>query len=325
VDAVVVKKGIIIIAEDKLNVPNSEQILDKLKHATANMPGIKNVVLKKSDGKIDQGKDEVKTSAEVEKNVVDGTLPNQNLFQPLIADPRWPRFSLAYQYFGKNRISKHVFAPNFGASFPLYRGLTSNGDEWEIGMQAGLFGIMDIGRNPSALINADYFVGVPITYRSGPWSGLVRGYHISSHLGDEFMLTKEGKKTKRINLSYEGIDLILSYNFKDFRVYGGGGYLVHKEPSYVKPLKVQVGAEYYSPNTYLNGRLRPIAGLDIKVEENAMWYIGTSLKAGVQLENSSLLSNKIQLMLEAFSGKSVHGQFYKDKVRYIGIGLHAFL
>lgn len=253
-------------------------------------------------------------------------MPGRSLFEPLIADPRWPRFSLAYQYHGKDRVLKHSFAPNFGASFPLYR-LTNHvqNDEWEIGMQAGLFGIMDIGRNPTALINADYFVGVPITYRTGPWSGLIRGYHISSHLGDEFMLTKEGKKTKRINLSYEGIDLIVSHNFENFRVYGGGGYLVHKEPSYVKPGKVQGGIEYYSPNTWLNGRLRPIAGLDLKAEENVLWYTGVSFKAGVQLENSKLLSNNIQLMLEVFNGKSVHGQFFKDKVQYIGIGIHAFL
>ena len=118
-------------------------------------------------------------------------------------------------------------------------------------MQAGLFGLMDIGRTPSALINADYFVGVPISYRTGAFTALLRPYHISTHLGGEFMLTPEGKAIQRINLSYEGIDLILSYNINSFRVYGGGGYLVHKEPSYIKPLKIQIGTEYYSDYTFM--------------------------------------------------------------------------
>jgi len=83
--------------------------------------------------------------------------------------------------------------------------------------------------------------------------------------------------------------------------------------------------EYYSSNTWLNGRLRPIAGLDLKAEENVLWYTGVSFKAGVQLENSKLLSNKIQLMLEVFNGKSVCGQLFKDKVQYIGVRIHAFL
>ena len=139
------------------------------------------------------------------------------------------------------------------------------------------------------------------------------------------MLTPEGKKTKRINLSYEGIDMLLSHNFENIRVYGGGGYIIHKEPSYYKPLKVQGGAEYYANATFFNGRLRPVLGIDVKAEEHSRWYPGTSCKAGIQFENSSLISNKLQLMLEFYSGKSIHGQFYQDKVKYIGIGLHAFL
>lgn len=326
-DAVIVKGGIVVIDEEKLGAANPEQILYKIQRIAASISGVKQTTLKKKDASTQKSTNWHTESYQTAKEeVVDGTLPSRSLFEPLIADPRWPRFSLAYQYYSKNKVLHHAFAPNFGASFPLYR-ITNHAinDEWEIGVQAGLFALMDIGRNPTALINADYFVGVPITYRSGSWSGLMRGYHVSSHLGDEFMLTNEGKKTKRINLSYEGIDLILSYNFENFRLYGGGGYLVHKEPNYVKPGKIQGGAEYYSPNTWLGGRLRPIIGLDLKAEENVSWYTGVSLKAGVQLENSKLLSNKIQLMLEMFNGKSIHGQFFKDKVQYIGIGIHAFL
>jgi hypothetical protein len=221
-------------------------------------------------------------------------------------------------------MTGHAFSPNFGASFGLYRAEAKN-LEWEIGVQAGLFALMDIGANPTALINADYFVGVPLSYRSEPWSGLMRLYHISSHLGDEFMLTPEGKKTKRINLSYEGVDVLLSYNLSNIRFYGGGGYIIHKEPSYYKPLKIQGGAEYYSSITFLSGRLRPVGGIDIKAEEHGKWVPGISCKAGAQLENSSLVSSKVQLMLEFYSGKSIHGQLYKDTVKYVGLGLHAFL
>jgi hypothetical protein len=221
---------------------------------------------------------------------------------------------------------KHVFAPNFGASFPLYRIANNEKDtEWEIGVQAGLFGIMDIGRKPTALINADYFVGAPISYRSGSWSYLARFYHISTHLGDEYMLTPEGKKVKRINLSYEGLDILASHNFDGLRLYGGGGYILHKEPSYIKRLKIQGGAEYYATNTYFGGLFRPVMGIDIKSEEQGKWTPGISCKAGVQLENSSLISNKVQLMLEYYSGKSMHGQFYRDRIQYVGIGIQAFL
>jgi len=325
-DAVFVEKGVVYINEGKINGHNLEQLLEKTKQATVVLDGVKAIKIKPKDNDskiINKSASEQDNS---KKLTLDGSLPNHTLFEPLIADPKWPRFTLAYHYYIKDKALKHAFSPNFGASFGIYRITDPAGNyEWELGVQAGLFGLMDIGKSPSALINADYFVGIPVSYQIGSWSGLLRLYHISTHLGDEFMLTSEGKKIKRINLSYEGVDLLVSYNFQNTRLYGGGGYIVHKEPSSYKPLKIQTGAEYYSSNTFLNGRLRPVMGIDIKAQEHGKWYPGISCKLGIQLENSSLTSSKVQLMLEFYSGKSMHGQFYKDKIKYIGVGLHAFL
>ena len=330
-DSVIVKNGIVYINEDKLGHYNSEQILQKVKQSTSGLPNIKDIRLIKTDSKNLLASRRTKQTIFTQKAasqtpITDGFMANHSLFQPLIADPKWPRFTLAYQHHVKDSVLRHAFAPNFGASFSLYRIRDNDKDkEWEVSMQAGLFGLMDIGRKPSALINADYFVGLPLSYRTGALSAILRPYHISTHLGDEFMLTPEGKTTKRINLSYEGVDLLLSYNINSFRIYGGGGYLVHKEPSYIKPLKIQIGAEYYSDYTFMDGRLRPVSGLDVKADQNGAWFPGISIKTGVQIENSALISNKVQLMLEFYSGKSMHGQFYRDKIKTIGIGLHAFL
>jgi hypothetical protein len=327
-EAVSVDHGVIRIKESMLGSYNSTDILEKTKNATSDLRGVKGVVLDTSlpsESAINKEKARVKPLPS-SANYIDIAMPNRSLFDPLIADPKWPRFTAAYQNYSQGRGLKHVFAPNFGASFPLYRLMNEKKDiEWELGVQAGLFGIMNIGTNPTALVNADYFVGAPVTYRSGSWSGLARFYHVSSHLGDEFMLTPEGKKTQRINLSYEGVDLLLSHNFDGLRLYGGGGYIVHKEPSYIKPLKVQFGGEYYAHETFMHGRFRPVMAIDIKTEEQGRWAPGISYKVGVQLENAALISNKVQLMLEFYSGKSFHGQFYKERIRYIGIGLQAFL
>ncbi len=315
--AVLVRDGIIIINKNRLNGQDPDLILEKTKQLTSSLQGVKGVIVVSNHAAI-----------KVKEQYSKITLPNHSLFEPLIADPKWPRFTVAYQYFFRDKDLKvrQAFAPNFGASFALCRIVNNETEsEWEVGMQAGLFGLINIGVDPTALINADYFVGVPITYKSGPWSSIIKPYHLSAHLGDEFMLTPQGKKTHRINLSYEGIDALLSYHFNNFRVYGGGGYLVFRDPSYIKPLKIQVGAEYYSDTTYFNGRLRPVMGLDIKAEQLAKWYPGISYKAGVQVENASLISNKVQFMLEFYSGKSMHGQFYNDKIRYIGFGIQAFL
>lgn len=319
VDALAVKNGFIYVHEGRIiGTLSPEQIKNKLEQATSQLKGVKGIILKKNNTAKDENYDK--------EAPIDGVMPNHTLFRALIADPKWPRFTLAYQYNFKNNISRQNFAPNFGASIPIYRGLMKNDIEWELGIQGGLFATFDIGKNPSALINADYYISAPFSLQRGPWSGMARIYHLSTHLGDEFMLTPQGQKIKRINLSYEGIDFLISYNLvMPFRVYGGGGYIVHKDPGYIKPLKVQIGSEYRSPNTFWEGRLRPVTGLDIKSEQMARWTPGISIKTGFQLENAALISNKIQLMLELYSGKSLSGQFYNNKVKYVGLGLHAFL
>lgn len=322
IDTVTVKNNIITVNEDIIGYSRAKEIAEKITRSISNLKFSRQikVVRQKSSG----GKG--RTALVVQEEYVDHAMPSTGLFQPLIADPKWPRFTVAYQYYMKDKTLKHAFAPNFGASFPIYRIVnTKTNIEWEVGIQAGLFGLMDIGSTPTALINADYYVSMPVTYRNGATSGLVRFYHQSSHLGDEYMLTEKGKKTKRINLSYEGIDLIFSYHLNSLRFYGGGGYILHKDPSYVKPLKLQAGSEYYSHNTYLGGRLRPVSAIDIKVEELKKMQPDFSVKTGVQLENASLLNSKVQLMLEYFKGKSIHGQFYNDKVEYIGVGVQGFL
>jgi hypothetical protein len=46
-----------------------------------------------------------------------------------------------------------------------------------------------------------------------------------------------------------------------------------------------------------------------------------SLRAGVQLDGV-LVPRNLQLLLEYFRGHSPNGQFYKQKIDYIGLGAH---
>lgn len=315
------KNGILTLDKNYTGGENPETFIEKITTNTKDIKEIKKIVWKNEISK--------PTSSKKKKRrpfLENLSMPSGHLFQPLIADPNWPRFTLAYQYYTRDKYSTHVFAPNFGASFGLLKFTEEdNSESWELGVQAGLFAIMDIGSKPTALINADYYVGLPLTYSSGSYSQMIKFYHLSSHLGDEFMLTKEGKKIKRINLSYEGIDALFSYYFGKLRVYGGGGYLVHKEPAFVKRGKVQCGLEYLSETTFLNGMLRPVSAIDFKFLESTKWSGQISIKTGIQFENHSSFSKKVQLMLEYYQGNSIHGQFFRNKVEYFGIGLHSFI
>ncbi len=193
----------------------------------------------------------------------------------------------------------------------------------EVGIQAGVFSIFDLGAESLDLVNADYFVAIPLSFKKDNFSALARVFHQSSHLGDEYLL--RGQTQERINLSYEGFDTILSYNLPlGFRIYGGGGYLFDRDPTSLKPWITEAGLEFRSPHTWWNNSLRPVAAVDIQNREESNWNTDVSARAGVQLENPDFLSRKLQILIEYYNGRSPNGQFYIQNIESIGIGLHFF-
>ncbi|MGD0093920.1 MAG: DUF1207 domain-containing protein [Planctomycetota bacterium] len=46
--------------------------------------------------------------------------------------------------------------------------------------------------------------------------------------------------------------------------------------------------------------------------------------AGVQFENPSLQSSKLQFLVEYYNGHSPDGQFFQQKTQYTGIGFHFY-
>ncbi len=247
-----------------------------------------------------------------------GLLPGGALFRPLIADPRWPHFAASYQRYLHDRQLTEVGAVSFGESFALVRDRVGAG-WWELGVQAGVFAVFDLEAESKDLVNADYLVGVPLSGRYGDWSAMFRLFHQSSHLGDEFLLRT---KTERVNLSYESVDLKVSYEFGDvLRVYGGGGYLFDQEPSHLHPWSIQYGAELISPWPARDARWRPIAAADLQHREENDWSLDFSLRAGIQLDGV-LASRNLQILIEYFKGRSPNGQFYKEKIEYLGLGAH---
>jgi hypothetical protein len=243
-------------------------------------------------------------------------LPETELFAPLLADPRQPRFSMSYQHYHSSNAQEFAAASvALGEYFGLATGLFGDYGSSQIGIQAAVFALFNLDAPSSDLINADYWIGLPISYRRGPWSYLVRLYHQSSHLGDEFILGNPG--VDRVNLSYEELEGLVSYEWERWRVYGGGGYLVHSEPE-LAPKQVHAGAEYLLPRAA--GKFDLIAAVDVRASEELGWDSSRSYQVGFEFKRST--SRRVRLMLEHFSGHSPNGQFYREPLRYTGLGLY---
>lgn len=252
-------------------------------------------------------------------------LPRQPLFDPLIADPRWPHFAAALHDYGGDSGLENVGSVGLGNGFSFYQepGL---GGAWGVGLQAAVFAIFDLDAESKDLINADYWVGLPVAWRAGPWSAIVRLYHQSSHLGDEYLLRDPTARRDRLNLSYEAVDVRVARSFWEgvVRLYGGGGMLLHREPEDLDRFMAQAGVELRSPWTIANGHLRPIAALDLQGTQESGWEVDKSVRVGVQLEGRDSDSYRLQLTLEYYQGRNPNGQFYSREVEFWGLGLHAY-
>jgi hypothetical protein len=256
-----------------------------------------------------------------------GLLPTGHLFKPLLADPRWARFSAAYRNFqSSNFDGRDIAAVSFGETIPFYRSnFEHTTAQWEAGLQAGVFSDFNLDASSSDLVNTDFIVSAYSSVRTGQFSAFGRLFHQSSHLGDEFLLRKIDTKFERVNLSYEGVDLKLSYELPyGIRLYGGGAGLFHREPSALKIWSIQYGLEFRSPWRLELASMRPVIAVDVKNHEENNWNYDVSARAGVEFENLQVLGRKLQIMGEYYNGFSPSGQFYKEKVEYFGLGAHYF-
>lgn len=69
-------------------------------------------------------------------------LPASTIYDSPIADPKWPRFSAGYSKHLKKTYGRSIFNLSFGENLPLLRCRT-DGWSYELGLQAGVFGLMD--------------------------------------------------------------------------------------------------------------------------------------------------------------------------------------
>jgi hypothetical protein len=246
--------------------------------------------------------------------------PTPELFRPALADPKEPRFFVSPRHYDTGTENLWLVEVGYGANFPVYGRIDEAGNGWNVGISGGLFGLFNLEAESFDLINADYTVGIPFTWRQGATSARLRLYHQSSHLGDEFLLNAA---PERVNLSFEALEALIAYDFTPFRIYGGGEVLLHREPSDLDRLMVHAGVEYFrdSAATLVPGlRGRPFAGLDLKSFEESDWRVDTSLKLGMQFD-APRSDHYLRLMVEGFHGNSPHGQFYADRISYLGLGV----
>nr|WP_087476043.1 DUF1207 domain-containing protein [Nitrospira cf. moscoviensis SBR1015] len=146
-------------------------------------------------------------------------------------------------------------------------------------------------------------------------------------MGDEFLLGRPG--FNRVNLSFEELEAILSYDYRWARMYAGGGYLVHREPASLDRSRVQWGLELRGPTmaspilgAMLAGlRITPVLGTDFKFFEELNWQMNTNVVGGIEWSMDGSI-RRLRFPLNYYHGFNPYGQFFAQKIEAVGFGLY---
>lgn len=251
------------------------------------------------------------------------------LFRPFITDPRAVNFSVGWR-FNDQALTKNVIPVSYGDILPIYRWFDVKigpfCGQLEFYIEGALWAVFDPITYSAPLMNADYYVGFPISYSFGPWSFRLRGYHISSHIGDEFLLNHPG--FDRRNPSAEYLDFFASYLLsKSIRLYGGIGYIVQQDKSFpCKRVYADAGVEvrlqslgFNSPCNNLVGR--PFYAMHWRYKGDYKNHVDMTYAIGYELAKTKCMGRCVRVFLEYHDGYSIEGQFSKHPTDYLALCL----
>lgn len=245
---------------------------------------------------------------------------SSDVFRPLLADPEQSRFMAAYLADHTQRIGSPLVDVGLGQTFGLARF-----GPWQISLSAGAFSQFTLATHSADLVNTDFLLGLPITYRHGAISTRLRVYHQSSHLGDEYLLHTG---TTRVDLTYGAVEALVAVEHGRFREYGGGEYIFQHHPSDLAPGRIHGGVEYRgaAPVVHLGrfGAGRIVAAVDAKSLEARGWRTAISMLTGLdfgQEAEGEASGWRWRIAIRAYGGPSPYGQFYTQDLTSLGVEL----
>ena len=255
------------------------------------------------------------------------------LYQPMIADPRQVMYSVAYRA-GDRVVGKEAVCIAMGDNFPVYRWL--NVFPWcgdlQIGIEAGVWAPFNFDDVPHVdgtcceLVNMDYLLGVPLDYAVDNWAFRLRAYHISSHLGDEFLINRPFFLAERVNPSFEAIEFFTSYQVNRYlRLYAGPGFILHSDKSFTMDnFYVEYGAEArWWATRFCYQRLYGtfFLALDVQNWQVRDWDFDWTIKGGYEISKLQGVGRKMRIFLSYHDGFSYEGQFFLLRTHYGEFGL----
>lgn len=169
-------------------------------------------------------------------------LPQGIIYQSYMAATKEPRFA---SFSNQNSEMGAMWDVALGGRVGIWRYGNDNPnwpEGWQFDIEGGVFPRLDPNGVSTPLIASDFRFGFPLTYGYERWEFKLAYYHISAHLGDEYVLYVN-PSAERINFVRDGIAFGTGYFWTDaLRLYGEVGCAAVDGGA--KPVEFQFGFEW---------------------------------------------------------------------------------
>ncbi len=245
-------------------------------------------------------------------------LPDGLIYRSYLAGPREPRIGTTFIH-TKNVLerSQTLWDGTVGGRRGLLRYGTGDPlkpEGWQVDLEGAALVRLNLGENRD-VDASDFRFGVPVTYGVGNVQYKFGYYHLSSHLGDEFIV-RTGS-TARVNYVRDAVMAGISYNpAPAWRIYGETAYAVFTAGG-AEPWEFQVGLEYAQPGpTGVFGT--PFFATNAHLREEVNFGGDWTTQLGWLWRGAS--GSTMRVGLHYVNGKSTQYQFFGSDEEQIGFG-----
>ncbi len=242
-------------------------------------------------------------------------LPDGLLWRSYLAAPHEPRIStVLFRTSDQNNYWDATLGGRVGlVRYGTLGALQPRGWQWDV--EGAVMTRLDLG-HAEDVVSMDYRFGTEITRSEGPWAMKFGYFHISSHVGDEFL--ERNPSFTRLNYVTESFIFGVSRMLSDaVRLYGETAYAYHIAGG-ADRYQFQMGAEY-SPRATYSKRGAPFAAINMDVREAVDFDPAVNFQAGWQWKGG-LSGQSLRLGIELYDGHSTQFQFFDETQRHIGVG-----
>jgi len=259
-------------------------------------------------------------------------LPQGIIYQSYLAGTKEPRFATFFNESSDGAVANKTPVENFtgimrdmwdvtlGARAGIWR--YGNDDPnwpegWQLDIEGAVFPRLAPDGFSTPLLGDDYRFGIPLTYGGDKWEFKMGYYHISAHVGDEYLLYVNNQ-ANRINYVRDSAILGAGYFLTPaFRMYGEVGYAAVDGGA--KPVELQFGCEWVQAHN-TGPRGGPFAAINGDLRQEVDYGGNVNVQFGWMWRQYARGSN-IRIGGQYFYGKDDEYEFFRNTVSRIGWGM----